>query len=208
MRISDTRLLIFAKAPDAGKVKTRLIPAIGAEGSARLAAALIYKTLDTVTQLPFDEIELWCAPDIHHAFFQKVASEYPISLKEQKGGDLGERMALASEQALDLSQAVLLMGTDCPVLNVEYLSMAATGLSGNTDMVIAPAEDGGYALLGLRKFIPSLFVNMPWSQSSLFRRTMEEVSRSGFNCSLLTEVWDVDRPEDLTRLEKDFPGLL
>lgn len=190
-------LHMLARAPVAGRVKTRLIPALGQEGACELQRLLLERAL----QLPaagFNERFLWLddTPDNH---LQALAHGLGWTLVEQPAGDLGERMRLIATLGLAESDAVILIGNDCPALDGGYLSNACTALHGQS-VVIGPAEDGGYVLLGLRRITASLFSDMPWGTEQVLRMTRERLQQLEWDHHLLPELWDVDRPEDLPRL--------
>lgn len=190
-------LHMLARAPVPGRVKTRLIPALGQEGACDLQRLLLERAL----QLPmegFSERFLWLddAPD---ASLQALAEELGWTLVEQPAGDLGERMRRIATLGLADSDAVILIGNDCPALDAGYLSNACAALQGQP-VVIGPAEDGGYVLLGLRRITALLFSDIPWGTEQVLRMTRERLQQLDWGHHLLPELWDVDRPEDLPRL--------
>lgn len=192
-------LLIFAKAPVAGYAKRRLIPALGADKAAALQARLIEHTLATsaATGIP---VELWCAPDASHSFFAECAGRYPIILRSQTGRDLGERMHHAFIDALGRSPWAVLIGCDSPALTPEMLIESSQMLEQGCDAVIGPAEDGGYYLIGLRQLELSLFHDIPWGTGIVLERTRERMHALGWGWKELSPLWDLDRPDDLSRL--------
>lgn len=190
-------LHMLARAPVPGRVKTRLIPALGQEGACDLQRLLLERAL----QLPmegFSERFLWLddAPD---ASLQALAEELGWTLVEQPAGDLGERMRRIATLGLADSDAVILIGNDCPALDAGYLNNACAALQGQP-VVIGPAEDGGYVLLGLRRITALLFSDIPWGTEQVLRMTRERLQQLDWGHHLLPELWDVDRPEDLPRL--------
>ena len=192
-------LLIFAKAPVAGYAKRRLIPALGADKAAALQARLIEQTLATAaaTGIP---VELWCAPDASHPFFAGCAARYPIKLRCQAGSDLGERMYHAFADALGRSPWAVLIGCDSPALTPSMLIESSQMLEQGRDAVIGPAEDGGYYLIGLCRPEPSLFHDIPWGTGVVLERTRERLRTLGWEWQELPPLWDLDRPDDLSRL--------
>jgi rSAM/selenodomain-associated transferase 1 len=138
-------LAILAKAPLAGSVKTRLIPALGAEGAAALHARLIERTVETACAAHIGPVTLWSTPATPHACFAALASRFPIALASQPDGDLGVRMLAACEAT---AGPAIVIGTDCPALTPPHLCEAADVLRAGIDAVITPAEDGGYVLIG------------------------------------------------------------
>jgi rSAM/selenodomain-associated transferase 1 len=198
--VSDTAILIFAKAPLPGRAKTRLIPRLGAAGAARLQARLVARTLRTARAARFSAVELHATPSRTHALFAFYGKSFHIKIKKQQGRDLGERMHNALARALRRHRAVILIGTDCPALAPSDLRRAARLLRGGCDAVIAPAEDGGYALIGLRRVCPEIFSGIRWGGSDVYAHTVNKLSAAGYRWRALPTLWDVDRPEDLDRL--------
>jgi rSAM/selenodomain-associated transferase 1 len=144
-------------------------------------------------------VQLWCAPTTEHDFFTAAKAAYPLALKQQQGADLGERMHNAFCSALaDYSQA-LLMGCDCPSLTGQDLELTLTALNQGNDVVLAPAEDGGYVLIGLNRPHAELFENMPWGTARVLGLTRDRIKHFQLSRYELSEQWDVDTPQDLER---------
>lgn len=202
----DCTLIVFAKAPDAGKAKTRLIPALGADGAAALQARLVRHTLDTAVAARVMRVELWCTPTPEHPFFAHCARDFGVALFRQDGTDLGARMAHAMAHAVARGPAVLI-GTDCPALTARHLRLARNALR-DYDAVVAPAEDGGYVLIGLTQFDTEVFAGIAWGTDSVMSETRVRLAALGRRWGELPVLWDVDRPEDLVRLKRDYPTLL
>jgi rSAM/selenodomain-associated transferase 1 len=140
-------VLVFAKAPVAGHSKTRLIPALGADGAAQLATTLLDRALTTAKAARLGPVQLWCTPDTSHPALIAAAQAHGASLHQQQGEDLGERMNHALGCALlEGRRGALLIGTDCPTLTAEDLRAAAAKLQNKRDAVLIPASDGGYVL--------------------------------------------------------------
>jgi rSAM/selenodomain-associated transferase 1 len=189
-------VLVFARAPVPGAAKTRLIPRLGAWRAARLQVRLTALAVRTAAACPIAELHV--TPSVTHPYFRLLEKKFRIAVKRQSGHDLGERMSRAFEKALRLHAAVIVIGTDCPALAPRDLLRAARLLRGDCDAVFAPAEDGGYALIGLRKLRKELFCGIEWGGLHVLRDTL---ARAGsLRVRLLRTVWDVDRPEDLDRL--------
>lgn len=191
-------LHVLARAPVPGKVKTRLIPALGAEGACSLQRLLLERTL----ALPaggFAERFLWLddAPD---ASLQHLAESLGWTLMEQPVGDLGERMRRIAVLGLAEGDGVVLIGNDCPLLDVAYLGQACAALEQHP-AVLGPAEDGGYVLLGLRQVDSLLFSAIPWGSEHVLDLTRTRLQQLAWTHHELQELWDVDRPCDLARLE-------
>jgi len=195
----DAVLMIFSKAPIPGQVKTRLIPELSAEQAAELHAELSTKTLQRAIESKLCPVQLWCSPTTDHAFFSASAATYPITLRQQHGADLGERMHRAFCSALADYSHALLMGCDCPSLTGQDLEQALTALKQDNEVVLAPAEDGGYVLIGLNHPHPELFDNMRWGTATVLEQTRNRIERYKLRHHELGEQWDLDTPADLER---------
>lgn len=197
----ETALIVFAKAPRPGRVKTRLAAALGAAGAARLHARLVRRALATALAARCGRVELHAAPR-SHPFFAALAKRHSIVLRAQSRGDLGARMRQAFEAALRGTRAVILIGSDCPALRPADLRAASRALRGGADAVLSPAEDGGYALLGLRRVSRLLFEDIDWGGPEVLAQTRRRLARLKWRWLELRTVWDVDRPRDLARLKR------
>lgn len=200
--MSALRIIVFAKAPRPGLAKTRLIPALGAAGAAMLAARMLAHTLDQALASGIGAVELCVAPAPGDAVWQGVELPEGLALTAQGEGDLGARMARAAQRAIKSDEScagVLLIGTDCPALDAARLRQAANALS-ETDAVIVPTADGGYALLGLRRFDASLFADMAWSTPTVAATTLARLEMLGWSCTRLALLHDIDEPADLVHL--------
>ena len=202
MRFPNARILIFAKAPEPGYAKTRLIPALGAEGAANLYMQLLKQTVESVVAADLSPVQLWCAPNSKHAFFQQLASQHNVALSNQSSGDLGERMYSAVDVALKESDTVLLIGADCPLLSSVHLAQALQWLMDGKDAVLGPAEDGGYVLLGLRQNAAVLFEDMPWGSDQILKLTQQRLAELDWHWQELEPLWDIDRPADFERWQQ------
>jgi rSAM/selenodomain-associated transferase 1 len=196
--VDAVQLAIFAKAPIAGYAKTRLIPSLGAEGAAELQACLFQRTMQTALASPLRPITLWCAPDCDHPIFRSARQEYGFTTHVQTGDDLGERMFYAFERLTRRSPA-LLIGTDCPILAADHLMQCAAALVGGADAAFIPAEDGGYALIGLRKPVWRLFEGVPWGTGDVMRLTRDRLREEHLSAFEADQLWDVDTPADYYR---------
>ena len=205
---TDAVVLVFAKAPVPGEVKTRLIPLLGPAGAAELQRRMLSRAIRTALRSGVGPVELWCAPDSRHAAFDVIAETLPISLFPQSGADLGRRMWNAARAALQRAGAVLLTGADCPALTADLLRRAVTGLAHGHNAVLVPAADGGYVMLGLARGCEDLFEAIPWGGATVMADTRARLARQGWRWLELETLWDVDRPDDLQRLRRLAPQLL
>jgi len=206
MNTAGCRIIVFAKAPVSGRVKTRLIPSLGPSGAASLYRQLVFRALSIAIDAKIGPVDLWCTPSAGHPFFRRCVRKFSISLFDQTAGDLGARMAHAFRETLRLASTVVLIGTDCPSLTSDDLRAAASVLRRGVDAVIGPAEDGGYVLIGLRRYTPELFTGISWGTGSVLRETEERLFGLGWESFRLSEHWDVDRPEDVERLKREGFG--
>ena len=200
MKTADCRLIVFAKAPLPGGVKTRWSPLLDAESIAALYEQLIAYCLNTAVEAEVGPVDLWCMPSMEHPFFLDCSKKFQIQLYQQTEGDIGKRMAYAFYETLKKTDSALLMGTDVPSLTCADLKEAKRNLQQGAHAVISPTEDGGYALLGLCQYEPQLFEGVSWGTESVFEETRERFGRLGWHWHELPERWDVDRPEDVKRL--------
>lgn len=193
----ETSILIFCKAPILGLVKTRLAASVGP-----VRALSIYNELALATQQAiseFKEVHWIFTPD--HDEARSRVMEWIIrpewSLRPQKNGDLGERLKDGFNIALKKGPAMAI-GTDCPYITSQDLKEANTVLQngGEKQVVFGPAKDGGYWLIGMNRFHPGIFENIPWSSESTLEVTVNRAQELGLNVHLLRELSDVDTQED------------
>ncbi len=194
------RIVVLAKAPIAGAVKTRLVPVLGAEGAARVQAALLRQTLETVTAAGVGAVELWCAPHPNHPLFHELATALGLELHRQPAGDLGRRMEWAMHKALARAHRVLLVGSDCVDLSAQDIRQGCAELEQGAAAVLGPAADGGYVLIGLARPGPGLFQDIPWGGEAVLDLTRQRLRQWGWGWRELPVRHDVDRPEDLARI--------
>jgi rSAM/selenodomain-associated transferase 1 len=203
--IASTRIAVMAKAPRAGHAKTRLAPALGANGAAALAALLLDHAVAQATAAALGPVTLWGTPDADHPAFERARVDHGVALAVQCDGDLGARMAHVFDASFAAAGSpLLLMGSDAPGLVSALLRDAAHALIEH-DAVLVPALDGGYALLGLRSPAPWLFDAMPWSTPRVMAETRTRIAAAGLHHVELPAVADIDLPGDLVHLP---PGWL
>jgi rSAM/selenodomain-associated transferase 1 len=196
--MGEPAVAVLAKAPIPGFAKTRLISVLGAERAAILQERFIERAVATALGAAIGPVTLWCTPDVEHPSFQDLAWRYGIQLALQPPGDLGERM-LTAFQAAPTGKGLVLMGTDCPVIAPSDLRDAAARLA-DAEVVIAPAEDGGYGLIAAIRPIPGLFRRMPWGSDQVAALTRQRARLGGVHLAELRTVWDVDTAADVERL--------
>jgi len=202
----ERHLIVFAKTPKAGFAKTRLIPALGADGAAALAKRLFVHTIQKVTPLRLrtnTTLELCVAGAQDHGFFkpwleqQNLAAQWQLT--HQQGTDLGSRMQSALESALQHASCAILIGTDAPNLDHKVVQAAFAALASH-DAVFTPAFDGGYALIGLRTPIPSLFHDIAWGSSSVMQTSRDRLRAAKKTWHELALMHDIDEPSDWIHL--------
>ena len=201
--MTKNKLLIFTKSPVLGEVKTRLQPEYSQEQSLLVHKNLLLNTLDRTKSIKGIDIELCCTPDRTTMFFLDCENKFPIALSNQYGADLGERMAFSFSVALQTYEKVVVIGTDCPDISEDYIAQAFLALDDN-DATIGPAVDGGYVLLGLRKFSPEIFQDVSWGSGTVFVQTENALNELSWSYTELGIMHDVDHAEDLQR----YPELL
>lgn len=203
------QLLVFTRYPQPGQTKTRLIPCLGAEKAAELQRFLTEQTLrqvDALNSLHPVAIAIYYTGGDRLGMEEWLGQERTYRLQSE--GDLGDRMEQAFQDAFDAGKnKVVVIGIDCLQLTAEILRSAFQGLE-QSDVVLGPAEDGGYYLLGMRRLIPELFRAMPWSCDRVFGITYQRVQDLQLTCGLLPTLQDCDRPEDLSLLRQINPALL
>ncbi len=192
-------LVVFARAPRAGQVKTRLIPALGVAGATRVHRALMRQTLARACAARGARVELWIAGSPDHAFVRRCTQRYPVALHQQHGADLGERIAHAMRAALARTPAprrCVLIGSDCPAQSAQDLEQAAVALRSH-DLALQPALDGGYVLIGLTDPHPALFEAIPWGSRQVCAQTEARAASLGLSVARLRALPDLDTEEDL-----------
>ena len=193
-------LIIFTRYPEPGKTKTRLIPVLGDVGAANLQRQMTEQTifqvkeLQKITNVSFEvrftggnleKMQNWLGNDLGYQF--------------QGEGDLGARMERSLVNAFNQkAEQVIIIGTDCPDLNSQILATAFEQLK-NFNLVLGPALDGGYYLIGLQQPIGELFMNIPWGTAQVFAKTVEVAQKLNLSIGYLPPLADIDRPEDLCK---------
>jgi rSAM/selenodomain-associated transferase 1 len=197
-RLHQVQVAVLVKAPIPGLAKTRLIPALGSQGAARLQRQLTRSAVQTALDAGLGTVTLWCAPHAQHRFFRALRQTTGVPCLVQASGDLGERMHTAFR--LHCEQGPLLLtGTDCPPLTPAHLRQAAQALLDGDEAVFFPAEDGGYVLVGLRRPQAALFRGITWSTDAVMAQTRERAKEAGVRWREFETLWDLDVPADLVR---------
>jgi rSAM/selenodomain-associated transferase 1 len=199
--MKPVRIIVFAKAPLPGRVKTRLAAALGSAGAALLARRLLARSLAAALAARVGAVELCAAPGVDDPAWSGIALPAGLKCTAQGGGDLGARMARAAKRAIAGGEAAILVGTDCAEMDATLLADAATLLA-DVDAVIHPTADGGYALLGLNRFDARVFTGIAWSTDTVAAATLERLRALGWSLRVGRTLHDIDEPGDLVRLER------
>ena len=191
--MEDMLVQIFCKLPEPGKVKTRLAEYLGECEAAELSADLAKRTIVGISKS--FSTEIWFTLEDRNGFLDQFST---IVKKNQVGDDLGERMHFALADGLKQANKVVLIGSDCPVIDAVYVGEAFERLN-DLDVVLGPAEDGGYGLIGVKDAVPSVFQNIRWGTTSVLPSTCGRLNDARIHYALLSLIWDVDRPADVKR---------
>lgn len=193
-------LILFAKAPVPGQVKTRLCPPLSGDEAASLHGSMVLDMLEHSRSLKGTDRVLAASPSPDHPFFQAVASRFGIDLWEQTGIDLGARMASAFHTAFERGyEHAVIVGSDIPELTAHPIRQALSLLTEH-DLVLGPTLDGGYYLIGMNRPIPELFTDIPWSTANVCSITHRKAEALGLSVGMTSPLRDLDTLEDLHHL--------
>jgi len=202
MFYDDCVILLYAKAPVAGKVNTRLIDDIGVDAATKLQHDLIHHRLSMLSASNLCDVRLMCAPDQNDKTFLLCKSKYGVTLFDQQGNDLGKRMFNGAEAALKNYKYCVIIGTDAPALDAQKIKQALDAVRGKPEVVFVPAEDGGYVLLAMRQAYTFLFENISWGSAAVMQQSRQQLKQHAVVFEELASCWDVDRLEDYQRYLK------
>ncbi|MCI1267750.1 MAG: TIGR04282 family arsenosugar biosynthesis glycosyltransferase [Saprospiraceae bacterium] len=191
--MNPNALIIFIRNPFLGKVKTRLAHSLGAE-----QALTIYTKLLKITREQSILVNAQCYLYYSDHIEQDAWSENTFIKRVQFGEDLGARMANAFNEVLQTHSKAIIIGSDCPYITGQIIDHSFHLLS-NNDVILGPAKDGGYYLLGMKSTSPSLFVSMPWSESNLYEKTIEKLNQLNYTYTSLIKMEDIDTEEEWNR---------
>jgi len=209
----DASLLVFAKVPRPGAVKTRLTPMLTPEDAARVYTAFLRDTLRQVVRVEASDVRLYLAPPLpengipNNGIPDSGIDGLPaaVSVHRQKGDGLGARMKQAFRETLEGgADRVVLMGSDHPTLPSSFLHQAVRSLDVPRSLCVGPTEDGGFYLLGMSTVYPRLFDDMSYSHAEVFADTLARAKRTDAEVTVLPEWYDVDTPQDLERMRADL----
>ncbi len=196
------KIVQFAKAPLLGHVKTRMQPALSLRASVDLHRILTQHTVDMIARAQACPHELWVDSNLDHLFFRGLVAQSACQLEQQVAGDLGVKMAFAVQSSLSSCKGLILVGSDCPFIDEAYLRKALLSLEAGNEAVIGPANDGGYVLLGLTRYHPSMFKDIDWGTDKVFQQTSHQFEALGIELDILPTLSDIDEPEDLALLKQ------
>lgn len=188
----------FAREPVVGEVKTRLQPHFSPEQACDIHCELVRLTNRRLVEAALGPVELSVAGGTQHPLFAQCVALGTDAVQAQHGSDLGERMYNALHAGIARYPQVLLVGSDCPVLDADYLEAASDALR-EVDVVLGPAEDGGYVLIGARRVDMCWFEGVQWGGSNVLADTVSRLRQTNTRYRLLPQMWDVDRPQDVSR---------
>ena len=205
--MTESVVIQFAKWPETGKVKTRLIPALGAGGACEAHVTL---TAHVLTNLLASGQPVWFywdrplpqAPAVARPLLA-LMDEHPVQVDYQQGEDLGARMQAALAEGLAKHAKALVVGSDCPSVDADYIQQALTALA-VADVVLGPSEDGGYVLIGARRLASGMLADIDWGTASVLTQTLERLAAAGLSATCLPPRWDVDEPEDWSRYQSEL----
>lgn len=203
----EAELILFAKTPVAGEVKTRLVPELGERGAAAFATALVEETVRRATATWPGTVRLQVWPDADHPCFARLRDAHGLEVTLQSGGDLGGRMFNALNEAHERGAAAAVMGCDVPHCPPETYRTAHAFLSQGR-AVIGPSDDGGYYLIGMTPPHPECFNRIKWGGSKVFDTTLKRASRAGIDLIVLQPLGDLDTPADIEALRENEPELV
>ena len=193
------KIIIFAREPVVGKVKTRLASSIGDDEAVKIHIDMLKNTVEMACDSYLAKVELHVLGNKNHSLFQALVRQYGITVHLQRGKDLGERMFYALQHSLDNDTYCLLIGTDCPVMTTDYLASALDILEQRQDVVLGPSEDGGYVLIGARQVQISWFSGISWGSHHVLELSRRKIIASGTRYRELQPLWDIDLIQDLRR---------
>jgi len=200
--MSRTLLIQFAKWPLLGHVKTRLAKKMGERAAYDTHVELTQAVLKNLTLSNVGTVELWfdqlSADNPESQMLTECCNQLSVPIAYQNGSDLGSRMYHALSYGLKAYDNVIIVGSDCPTVDKTYLEQAVQALD-TSDLVLGPAEDGGYVLIGARKIEPAMLDDIIWGGGAVLRSTVERAEKYGLTYGLLEETWDVDEYEDYLR---------
>ena len=176
-------------------MKTRLAEDIGDKNAVSIYSSLLMNTLNNA-HISTGKTYLYCYPNVDHPVLKKYAEKYNLKMREQSTGNLGDKMFNAIDSHINFDKKVILIGTDCPEIDADYIQQAFNQLNQDNDIVLGPTEDGGYALIGANKINKSIFEKINWSTNQVLKQTIDNLTNLGWSYSCLSKVKDLDVLQD------------
>jgi len=204
VKSANAVVMQFAKWPEAGRVKTRLIPALGVSGALSAHVALTLAVLENLSESGF-AVQFWWdrelepVPEPAQEVVQAI-EQRDVEQRIQEGVNLGDRMFNALAAGLESHRLALIVGSDCPSVDPGYVRQAVVCLE-ECDVVLGPSDDGGYVLIGARRVVPHMLDGVAWGTGSALEQTCEQIKKMGLSVGFLEPRWDVDEPEDWARFQ-------
>ena len=196
------RLIMMTRAPVAGQVKSRLAKSIGNRRAAAVYRNMMQAQISKLLAANICPLELHVCPQVRHPFFIAMRRGGVVRVERQQGNNLGSQMHHAIRSGLQRAEAVILIGADVPGISVEQIEQVCTLLSSRDELIIMPADDGGYGLLGMRKVDAGLFRAVHWGTQRVCKQTLRRATQLGINYRLFSSCYDIDYQRDLARLRK------
>ena len=206
-QFDQCRVLLFAKEPQLGQVKTRMRPVLNDAQCVHLHQVLCTHISESLAnwQLCLTQLHFCLSDEAQGAkpvFLARLCQRLNFDLQPQVAGDLGDKMSAAVRRALQQgAQGVILLGADCPFLTKGHLQQLLQSLVDGHNAAIIPALDGGYVALALRQYDASVFTAIDWGSDQVFRQTLANFDALSWSYQCLTVLADIDRPDDLQRLQ-------
>ena len=196
-------LCVFVRAPAPGRVKSRLARRLGARGAFEAYRLLVERELDALQEVELP-VDLWVDGDVDNHLVRVWSRRYSLSVRRQPSGDLGWKMHEAIRSCCAAGRAGIVIGSDLPEVDAGYVKLAAALLADH-DVVLGPAEDGGYVLIGLKTPVATLFTGIDWGTDRVYRQTREKIDSLGLSVGELPPTWDVDTFPDWQRFQRREP---
>lgn len=196
------RVAVFVRAPVAGAVKSRLARSIGTQQALIAHETLALHVLNNLTATSDFELEIWSSQP--HPQIARWSTQFNVPARSQVAGDLGARMLDGLTRLCAEGGKGIIVGSDCPSIDVSYIHLALSALN-DAEVVLGPAEDGGYGLIGVSRLpVPDVFTGVAWGTSEVLKQTLELAASSKLHASLLPTIWDVDEMEDWQRFQDNY----
>jgi len=201
-RYPHIRLIMMARAPVVGQVKTRLAKSIGAQRAAGIYRNMAQAQIRKLLAANICPLELHVCPTVQHPFFIAMRCSGVVRVERQMGDNLGSRMLHALRSGLQRADAVILIGADVPGISIKQIEQVCMLLSDHKELIIMPADDGGYGLLGMSKVDAGLFRGVHWGTGRVCKQTVKRARQLGIRYRLFSSCYDIDYPRDLSRLRQ------